>query len=163
MADSVQQAREFAIAAHGEQRYGDKPYESHLAAVVQIMDDFGLPAEFKVAGWLHDVIEDTEATVADISEAFGDRVARLVWAVTGGGDRESHVASIHRKIAAYPDAAVVKLADRIANVESCRRGDRHSLRYSREHATFEATIRQHVPAVMWKRYVQASKAAEPLG
>ena len=57
---SIEQAREFAIIAHGEQRYGDEPYASHLAAVVQIMDDFGLPAEFKVAGWLHDVVEDTE-------------------------------------------------------------------------------------------------------
>lgn len=148
-------AREFAIAAHGNQCYGDEPYESHLAAVVQILEDFGFSDEFKAAGWLHDVVEDTDKKIADISDAFGDRVAHLVWAVTGGGDRESHVASIHRKIGAYPDAAVVKLADRIANVEACRRGDKHSVRYSREHGDFATTIRPHVPLAMWERYLSA--------
>lgn len=63
MAGSTEnRAREFAIAAHGEQRYGDDPYVSHLAAVVQVMDDFELSDEFKVAGWLHDGPCQTKCT-----------------------------------------------------------------------------------------------------
>lgn len=151
------EAREFAVAAHGEQRYGDNPYETHLTAVVRNLEDFGFSEEYKAAGWLHDVIEDTDRSIGDISATFGARVAQLVWAVTGGGDRASHIASIHAKIATYPDAAVVKLADRIANLEACCRGDKHSIRYNREHDDFAAAVRSHVPIGMWARYLKALK------
>ena len=82
-------------------------------------------------------------------------------AVSGGGDRATHVASIYEKIAAYPDAAVVKLADRIANVEACETGDKHSVRYAREHLTFAKVIEPHVPAAMWQRYSNAVKTRTP--
>ncbi len=107
-------ARKFAVAAHGRQLYGDRPYIEHLIAVVEVLEEFGFSDGFITAGWLHDVVEDTAAGEADIKSAFGERVAKLVSAVSGGGDRASHVASIYEKIVAFPAAAVVKLADRIA-------------------------------------------------
>lgn len=148
-------AREFAVAAHGEQRYGPRPYLYHLAAVAKILEDFGFSEEYVIAGWLHDVIEDTNATEAELESAFGERVARIVSAVSGGGDRAHHVQSIYRKIATCPDAATVKLADRIANIEACEPGDKHSFRYAREHAGFADAIEAHVPTSMWQRYLQA--------
>jgi (p)ppGpp synthase/HD superfamily hydrolase len=148
-------AREFALRAHGGQLYGTRPYIEHLAEVVSVLEDFGFSGDYLSAGWLHDVIEDTDATVAEVEAEFGDRVAKLVWAVTGGGDRASHVESIYDKIAAFPEAAAVKLADRIANIEACASGDRHSLRYGREHGGFAAAIQPHVPPTMWERYLQA--------
>lgn len=151
--------REFAVSAHGDQRYGDRPYVEHLAAVVGVLEEFGFADDHVAAGWLHDVVEDTIATEADIKAAFGARVAKLVGAVSGGGDRATHVASIYEKIAAYPDAAVVKLADRIANVEACEPGDKHSIRYAREHQRFAAAIERHVPKHMWERYLVALRAA----
>ena len=154
-------AREFSIRAHGDQRYGDRPYVEHLFAVVTVLESFGFSDDYVAAGWLHDVVEDTEFTEADIAAAFGERVANLVSAVSGGGDRESHVASIYEKIAAYPDAAVVKLADRIANVEACEPGDKHSVRYAREHLGFGEVIEPHVPARMWQRYLKGSQKPCP--
>jgi (p)ppGpp synthase/HD superfamily hydrolase len=151
----LKKARDFAVAAHGDQQYGAYPYVKHLEAVVRVLEDFGFAGDHLVAGWLHDVIEDTDATQAEIKAAFGGYVASLVWAVTGGGERATHVASIHEKIAAFPDAAVIKLADRIANVEASQPGDRHSTRYRTEHTDFTGAIQSRVPAEMWKRYLQA--------
>ena len=158
----VEAVRAFAVCAHGEQRYGDRPYVEHLSAVVEVLEQFGFDDDYVAAGWLHDVVEDTAATKADVEAAFGARVAKLVSAVSGGGDRAAHVASIYEKIAAYPDAANVKLADRIANVEACDPGDKHFVRYGREHPGFTSVIEPHVPAAMWQRYLNAmeSKAAK---
>lgn len=151
-------AREFAVKAHGGQRYGDRPYVEHLAEVVAVLTDFEYKAQYLCAGWLHDVVEDTPTTLGEIERNFGAEVARLVDAVSGGGDRESHVASIYEKIAAYPDAAIVKLADRIANVEACALGDKHAKRYAREHNGFAAAIQPHVCRQNWQRYERAANS-----
>jgi (p)ppGpp synthase/HD superfamily hydrolase len=153
----LRKARDFAVHAHGAQRYGDKPYVDHLLAVVRILEQFGASADCRVAGWLHDTIEDTSVTRDEVSVEFGDRVASLVWAVTGEGhgNRQAHSASICAKIAQCPEAAVVKLADRIANIEACERGDRHSARYVGEHPAFADAIAPLVDAAMWQRYLDA--------
>lgn len=156
--EDLQVVCDCAVRAHGEQRYGDRPYVDHLSAVVAVLNDYDFGSDYVAAGWLHDVLEDTSVTETDIRVAFGERVAKLVEAVTGGGDRATHVSSIYGKIAAYPDAAVVKLADRIANVEACAPGDRHSLRYFRENEGFTAVIKEHVPAAMWQRYKRSLSA-----
>jgi (p)ppGpp synthase/HD superfamily hydrolase len=56
----------------------DVPYISHLAGVVAILSRHGFDEEVTAAGALHDAVEDTEATVEQIRELFGDRVAVLV-------------------------------------------------------------------------------------
>lgn len=159
MTDRMTLARDFAIAAHGTQRYGMRPYSHHLAAVVQILEDAQASEEMKIAGWLHDVIEDTDVTEAEISAAFGEKVARLVGAVSGGGSREAHVAAIYEKIKALPAAATVKLADRIANIEAATPGDRHSLRYAREHTGFAEVVEPLAPPALWARYMKALLAS----
>ncbi len=50
-------AQRYAEAAHGDQRYGQKPYVSHLAAVRAVLNDFGVSGDLGVAAWLHDVLE----------------------------------------------------------------------------------------------------------
>jgi len=159
MVDRVERAREYAIAAHGEQRYGNHPYAYHLAAVVKILAEAGASDDMIIAGWLHDVVEDTDATEADIAAAFGEEVAGLVGAVSGGGNRDAHVAAIYEKIKALPAGATVKLADRIANIEAATPGDRHSLRYAREHPGFAEVIEPHAPPSLWKRYMAALAAS----
>lgn len=121
-----------------------------------MLTDFEYKGDYLCAGWLHDVGEDTSTTLDEIERSFGSEVARLVDAVSGGGDRAKHLASIYKKIAAHPDAAVLKLADRIANVEACARGDKHAERYAGEHDGFAAAIQPHVySAEMWQRYERA--------
>jgi len=115
-------ARAFAEKHHADQKYGDKPYITHLEAVVEILRSTSSD-ELICAGWLHDVIEDAQVAVSDVASVVGEEVALLVWAVTGvGKNRKERNASMYRKIRDYPteDAATLKLADRLANVRASR-------------------------------------------
>ncbi len=148
----MEDARAFAVAAHGDQRYGGEPYETHLAAVVRVLGDFGYGEAYRQAGWLHDVVEDTAVPLAEIGARFGDEVAAMVDAVTGlGATRQERNARIYAGLRACPAAAAVKLADRIANVEAAAPGSEHRARYAREAAAFAEVVRPHVPAAMWLR------------
>ena len=116
------QAREFAIAKHGTQKYGDRPYSYHLALVSQVLSDFGYVADEAIAaaGWLHDVLEDTPTTYEMLVSEFGKEVADIVWAVTNepGGNRVDRFRKTALKIQSNKKALIVKLADRIANTEA---------------------------------------------
>ena len=142
--DRSSEARDFAIAAHGEQRYGDKPYRAHLEHAVATLRRFLiLDDELLCAGWLHDTLEDTAATEDELRRRFGGRVAAIVRAVTlDKGPREAALAKAYAAIAATPGAAVVKLADRIANVEaSLENGNAEKLaKYRREHDGFRQAV-----------------------
>ncbi|HEV7567353.1 MAG TPA: HD domain-containing protein, partial [Microbacteriaceae bacterium] len=75
-------AAEFALRHHGavaQARKGTEfPYVVHPFRVAEILSQFGLADEVVVAGFLHDTVEDTEASQATIREEFGERVAELV-------------------------------------------------------------------------------------
>ena len=150
-------ARSFAVIAHGDQIYGENLlYERHLAAVVKVIRDWTDDAELISAAWLHDTLEDTPTRIDDLADHFSERVASLVWAVTAEGDvRAEKMDAIYRKIAACPDAALVKLADRVANVEAAPAGSNHSRRYIGEREAFEQAIRSFVPADAWDRLDRA--------
>jgi len=150
-------ARSFAVSAHGDQIYGeDQPYERHLEAVVEVIRSWTDDPELVSAAWLHDTLEDTATAFAELADEFSPRVANLVWAVTAEGDvRTEKMAAIYRKIEACPDAALVKLADRIANVEAAPLGSRHRQRYAGERTGFEKAIRPFVPASAWDRLDRA--------
>ena len=70
---------------------------------------------------LHDTVEDTNLTIEEIEKDFGRNVANLVWCVTDeiSGTREEKKIGVYKKLQANSEAIVVKLADRIANVEFC--------------------------------------------
>ncbi|MFD6401682.1 HD domain-containing protein [Nocardia sp. NPDC060249] len=135
------EAREFALAAHGDQRYGDHPYVTHLAAVRGVLDDFGYGGELALAAWLHDVVEDTPVTAEDVELRFGREVLDLVWAVTGiGPDRKARNRDAYNKIAAHPKAVILKLADRTANAEASPPASSWMGMYRTEHPTFKAHL-----------------------
>ncbi|MEA2155723.1 MAG: hypothetical protein QOE11_1863 [Solirubrobacteraceae bacterium] len=81
-----EQALAFAAEAHGAVRQARKgtdfPYVSHPIRVAEILSRFWCGEDAVVAGFLHDVIEDSRTTAGDISSAFGPRVAALVVAVS---------------------------------------------------------------------------------
>lgn len=120
----------FAIERHGAQLYGRKPYHVHLNDAVGVLRRFidwdDLPQEFIDATWLHDIIEDTETTRAEIEALFGARVAELVHAVSNepGPNRKARHALTYPKVRSVDRAITVKLADRIANVEQAVSHDR---------------------------------------
>jgi GTP pyrophosphokinase len=79
----VQRAYRVAEEAHREQkRHSGEPYINHCIAVANILSDLKVPPEVVVAGLLHDTVEDTNVTLADIRRDFGDTVKILVDGVT---------------------------------------------------------------------------------
>lgn len=150
-------AQRLAVDCHGEQKYGDHPYHEHLEEVVQILQRFGAhldneaTAPLLVAGWLHDTVEDTALTREEVEARFGAVVATLVWRVTDepGRNRKERKAATYGKLAECEDAVILKLADRIANVESSIREHPGLLQmYRKEHETFEAALRPRCQSEM---------------
>jgi (p)ppGpp synthase/HD superfamily hydrolase len=78
----VERARAFAIDAHRRidqlRKYSQQPYSDHLASVASIVASVSEDQEMIAAAWLHDVVEDTPATLYDVETAFGKVVALLV-------------------------------------------------------------------------------------
>lgn len=117
-----------AIAWHGDQqRPTGVPYLHHLLEALEILVRGAAvtDADVLAATLLHDTVEDTEATVAEIETEFGPVVAELVDWVTKppAGDtgraakRAAKSAYLRRLREAPPEAVLVKLADRASNVQ----------------------------------------------
>ncbi len=103
------------------------PYVQHPIAVAWILDRLGFDEDVVIAALLHDVVEDTDATLDEIHERFGDRVAELVAHCSEQKtDSEGNVRPwIVRKhehldsLTTAPEAAkAIKLADCLHNMRS---------------------------------------------
>ena len=152
----LEQARAFALAAHGDQMYGARPYSFHLDAVVRLLSPYGIEAQ--VIGYLHDVVEDTEVSEGEIRQHFGRLIAECVGLLTDapGANRAERKARTYARLATVDGptevALVVKVADRLANVRTCLIDDRRGLRevYSREHPAFRrAAYREGLCEPLW--------------
>lgn len=137
----VGKARQFAIEAHDGQTYGPYPYYFHLDQVFRLLLQAGRSGPILPAAFLHDVLEDTSATVAQVRDLFGVEVFELVWAVTGiGANRRERNADIYRKLALLPPARDLKLADRLANLSCSDQKPGLRQMYLREHPEFLAAV-----------------------
>ena len=160
MTATIQDAIAFAKDRHQTQKYADQPYEFHLARVAQKLSMYGFTdAIFQIAAWLHDTIEDTDTTLAEIRERFGYDVNALVWCVTGVGEnRKIRNQSIAEKLFLFPLACPLKAADRLVNHETsiCDPGKhgepslKHILMYLNERTKFEGMVKDHIPPAMWE-------------
>ena len=80
-----EKAKQFAINAHkGQIRKNEKekPYIIHPLSVGLLLESYGYDEELIIAGYLHDVVEDTKYTIEDIKKKFGNNIAELVTKVT---------------------------------------------------------------------------------
>ncbi|MDO4177201.1 MAG: HD domain-containing protein [Bacillota bacterium] len=125
-------AIKFAVDAHkGAERRGKGfPYIVHPMEAVAIVATITADQELLAAAALHDVVEDTDYTEADIRERFGDRVASLVATesdivVEGKSDEESwherKQAAIDRLAKASHDGKVVAMGDKLSNMRAIAR------------------------------------------
>jgi (p)ppGpp synthase/HD superfamily hydrolase len=130
--NKVKDAAKFAIKAHGNQRYGGKPYSYHLEKVYKNAVKHGGSETQQIAAWLHDTIEDTSVTSSDISKEFGSSVARLVDLVSNLSSKET----TFKRIRTSKDAVFVKLCDRLANVTEGAKNDK----YRKEHPLFKSIL-----------------------
>jgi GTP diphosphokinase / guanosine-3',5'-bis(diphosphate) 3'-diphosphatase len=126
--DLIRRAYDFAAKAHeGQTRRSGDPYVSHPLSVACIITELKLDTPSVCAGLLHDAVEDTSATVEELTELFGQEVAFLVDGVTKLGklpytNREEHQAENFRKMlmAMARDIRVIllKLCDRLDNMRT---------------------------------------------
>jgi guanosine-3',5'-bis(diphosphate) 3'-pyrophosphohydrolase len=124
----IGKAYQFASQYHaGQMRASGEPYMSHPVAVAQILAGMRMDVVSIETGLLHDVVEDTSVTTADIQKNFGDEVARCVDGVTKLSkinffSAEDRQAESYRKmlLAMVNDIRViiVKLADRLHNMRT---------------------------------------------
>ena len=131
MEEKLQEAIKFATEAHGDQKrkYTGEPYITHPIAVMEIVRTVPHTEEMLVAAVLHDTVEDTPVTLADIKAEFGTKVMKLVEGLTDvsrpeDGNRKTRKA-MDRAHTAKQSAEVqtIKLADLIHNTESIGRFD----------------------------------------
>ena len=126
--DLVRKAYVCCVESHeGQKRFTEEDYYIHPLSVAIIVVGLGMDSESIAAALLHDVVEDTDATVEDIRREFGDDVALLVDGVTKIGklnftSKEEQQAESLRKmlIAMGQDIRVIiiKLADRLHNMRT---------------------------------------------
>jgi guanosine-3',5'-bis(diphosphate) 3'-pyrophosphohydrolase len=145
--DAVANAVEFATRYHGDQRRPTgAPYLEHLLEALEVLVRGAGVTDPDVlcAAVLHDVVEDTPCTLADVRREFGERVADLVGWVTipeSDGDRKSVKEAYLAGLRAAPDNAIlVKLADRASNVQTLR-----NLGLPRQREYYAETVRYIIP------------------
>jgi (p)ppGpp synthase/HD superfamily hydrolase len=119
----IHEAIVFAARKHaGQMRKGtDIPYISHPMEVMQILTENGCPENAVIAGILHDTLEDTGTTPAEILDRFGENILKTVAAESEDKSKswkERKQATIDGLPGASPDAKLVCCADKLSNLRS---------------------------------------------
>jgi len=150
--ERIKRAYEFADQKHaGVFRKSGEPYIHHLLEVAYILGTLQAGPDTITAGFLHDVVEDTDVTLEDIKKMFGAEVAMLVDSVTkiqqlklSHRTSDEFEAEDHRKIflgmAKDIRVIIIKLADRLHNMRTLE-----SLSHTRQLALSRETLEVFAP------------------
>lgn len=129
--DIIDRAYIYSARVHdGQVRLSGEPYLSHPLEVAGILADMKLDVVSVAAGLLHDVVEDTHASLEEINEMFGKDVTHIVKGVTklsvlpfSSGSQARQAESIRKMILAMADdirVILIKLADRLHNMRTLK-------------------------------------------
>lgn len=152
----VQKADQFAERAHSDvnqvRKYTGEPYINHPREVRAILKKYAsgpISPEQEAAALLHDVVEDTNVTIGEIKEEFGNEVATLVGWLTDvskpddGNRRTRKNMDLQHTASAPPAAKSVKLADLCSNSQNIVQHDQNFARvYLREKAALMQVLKQ---------------------
>ena len=126
----LEKAVAFIADAHdGQYRKSGMPYTEHPYEVAKILAELQQDQSTVLAGLLHDVVEDTQHTLAEIAQEFGEDTAFMVDAVTKitaaqEQNKTAQKAETYRKLitamAKDPRVIMIKIADRIHNMRTMR-------------------------------------------
>lgn len=135
------EAEQIATHLHSNQTYDDIfPYIKHIKDVVDTAQSFGFSGDYIIACFLHDGIEDSRLSYNKIKKIFNENCAELVLSVTNASNlrnRKEKFAATYTNLRNYPHGIIVKLADRIANVEHGIRFESEQLQmYKKEYPEF---------------------------
>ena len=126
--DALNRAYVFALKKHGSQlRTSGDPYYSHPIEVAGILTKFKLDCASIVAALLHDTVEDTDTTLDEIKELFGEQVAQLVDGLTklamiehksGSSKQAENFRKLLLAMSEDIRVLLIKLADRLHNMRT---------------------------------------------
>jgi GTP pyrophosphokinase len=126
--DALNRAYVYAMKVHGSQkRESGDPYFSHPIEVAGILTDLKLDDNSIITALLHDVVEDTHATLKDVEQKFGKDIGRLVDGVTKlsrlelQSEQTKHAENFRKLVVAMSEdirVLLVKLADRLHNMRT---------------------------------------------
>jgi GTP pyrophosphokinase len=126
--EAIIHAYEFASKAHlNQKRKSGEEYIIHPCAVAEILASLSMDSEVIIAALLHDTMEDTEVTRADIIKEFGEEIERLVSGVTKlkmlkySNKEEEQAENLRRMFIAMAKdirVIIIKLADRLHNMRT---------------------------------------------
>lgn len=126
-------------------------YKRHIKHVVQTLSRFNPTEAELAAAYLHDVIEDTDATYEELVLLVGEEIADIVSRVTdkpGNNRTERHI-NTYYILRRSPSAIKVKLADRISNMERSI-GNKYANIYVKEYTTFKFALYDGNNIDMWR-------------
>lgn len=156
-----EQARRYAPRAHAEagqrRKYTDEPYIVHPAAVAELVRSVSTDDALLATAWLHDTVEDTDTTLADIESHFGARVAQLVGMLTDSAQPQAKnraarkLAHFRHTAEASPEAQTVKLADIIDNTRAIVRFDPHFARIYLVEKRVQIQLLKQGDAQLWQQ------------
>jgi guanosine-3',5'-bis(diphosphate) 3'-pyrophosphohydrolase len=144
--------RAFAVAdrAHeGQVRKSGEPYIHHPLSVTAILAGYGMDAATLAASLLHDTVEDTDVTLEEITEQFGEEIAYLIDGVTKldriqyDTREQAQAATIRKMVVAMAQdlrVLIIKLADRLHNIRTV-----DALRDEKQKRVAGETIDVYVP------------------
>ena len=112
----IQKAEKFAREKHKGQKddEGNDYFETHCRNVFRILMNVTKDNHILIAGLLHDTLEDTNTTLDELKEKFGNRVANLVYEVTHEGKKDERGFYFPRL--KTKEAIMIKFADRLSNI-----------------------------------------------
>ncbi len=172
--DAIRDAYELAAEAHaGQTRASGDEYVTHTIEVATLLAQLRLDTASIVVGLIHDVVEDTELSLADLEQRFGSEVATIVDGVTKLGQvrfrsaTEQQVENYRKMLLSMAEDArviLVKLADRVHNMRTLEHLSEHKRRrIARETREIYAPLahRLGMAAIRWELEDLAFKFLEP--
>lgn len=135
--DVVDKAMHYAIKHHaGQLRKSGEPFVTHPLAVAAILIKWGMDYQSISAGLLHDIVEDTDVSLAEIKSEFGDEIAHLVEVITKVStfssknraddkytkdkDVNAYIMQVFLGMSKDMRVMLIKLADRFHNMSTIR-------------------------------------------
>lgn len=146
----LQKAHDTAARAHeGQERKTGDPYITHPIAVAHMLAVYGLDADTIAAAFLHDTVEDTPLTLAQVEQQFGKDIAQLIDGVTKldrvrySNREQAQAASIRKMVVAMARdvrVLIIKLFDRLHNLRTV-----HALREAKQIRVARETLDVYAP------------------